>query len=82
MKFDAQERTKGVIKCYFVINKGKWISAREISEFLNDTKALRLGVYGQSLSAIKVSRILKQKLFDDLETKKLNDNKKLYRYNG
>ena len=40
-----EERVKGIIKCYFVLNKGKWISAKEISEFLqgNDFKLGKLG---------------------------------------
>lgn len=78
---DFHERTNGAIKSYFILNQGKWVSAKQISEFLTE-KSLRLGVYGQSLSAVKVSRLLKQRLFNDLETKKTNDNRKMYRYNG
>lgn len=78
---DFHERTNGAIKSYFILNQGKWVSAKQISEFLTE-KSLRLGVYGQSLSAVKVSRLLKQRLFNDLETKKTTDNRKMYRYNG
>lgn len=77
---DYQERTKGAIKCYFVLNKGKWITTKEISEFLQGAKELRLGGYGKTLSPRKISAILKTRLFDDLEVKVLNDNRKAYRY--
>lgn len=57
-----EERVKGIIKCYFVLNKGKWISAKEISEFLqgNDFK---LGKLGKGLSSAKVSNLLKKNYF-------------------
>ena len=75
-----EERAKGVIKCYFVLNKGRWISAKEISEFLqgNDFK---LGKLGKGLSSAKVSNLLKKNYFRDLEVKKQTNNSKLYRYN-
>ena len=74
-----EERAKGIIKCYFVLNKGKWISAKEISEFLqgNDFK---LGKLGKGLSSAKVSNILKKNYFRDLEVQKQSNNSKLYRY--
>lgn len=77
-----RERTLGAIKCYLVINKGKWFTAREITEFLVGAKSLRLGTYGQTLSPVKVSRILKQHMFDDIEIQRLNNNQKRYRWNG
>ena len=75
-----EERAKGIIKCYFVLNKGKWISAKEISEFLqgNDFK---LGKLGKGLSPVKVSNLLRKNYFRDLEIKRENTNRKLYRYN-
>lgn len=77
-----RERTLGAIKCYLVINKGKWFTAKEITEFLVGAKSLRLGTYGQTLSPVKVSRILKQHMFDDIEIQRLNNNQKIYRWNG
>lgn len=74
-----EERVKGIIKCYFVLNKGKWISAKEISEFLQgDT--FKLGKLGKGLSSAKVSNILKKNYFRDLEVQKQSNNSKLYRY--
>lgn len=79
---DYEERAKGVIKCFLVMNKGKWFSAREISSFIQSHKDLRLGKFGQGLNPLKVGKLLKKHYFHDLETKKMNDNRKLYRYNG
>lgn len=77
-----EERTKGVLKCYLMMNKGKWCTARELSEFIQANKDFRLGKYGRGLSPVKVSNLLRKNYFKDLETKKDNTNKKYYRYNG
>lgn len=75
-----EERAKGIIKCYFVLNKGKWISAKEISEFLQGNSDFKLGKLGKGLSSAKVSNLLKKNYFRDLECKKQSNNSKLYRY--
>lgn len=75
-----EERAKGVLKCYLILNKGRWFSAKELSEFIQGNKDFRLGKYGKGLSPIKVSNLLRKNYFRDLETKKLNDNRKVYRY--
>jgi hypothetical protein len=75
-----EERAKGVLKCYLILNKGRWFSAKELSEFIQSNKDFRLGKYGKGLSPIKVSNLLRKNYFRDLETKKLNDNRKVYRY--
>lgn len=77
-----EERTKGVIKCYLIMNKGKWVTAKQINEFIQGNKDFRLGKYGKGLSPIKVGNLLKKNYFRDLEVKKENTNRKLYRYNG
>ncbi len=76
-----EERTKGVLKCYLMMNKGKWFSARELSEFIQGNKDFRLGKYGRGLSPVKVSNLLRKNYFRDLEIKRENTNRKLYRYN-
>ena len=76
-----EERAKGIIKCYFVLNKGKWITAKEISEFLQGNSDFKLGKLGKGLSPMKVSNLLKRNYFRDLEVKRENTNRKLYRYN-
>lgn len=80
MSLPYEERAKGVIKCYFVMNKGKWITAKQISEFIQGNKDFRLGKYGKGLSPHRVSRLLKKNYFEDLQTKKMNTNTKLYKY--
>lgn len=75
-----EERAKGVLKCYLILNKGRWFSAKELSEFIQGNKDFRLGKYGKGLSPIKVSNLLRKNYFVDLETKKLNNNTKVYRY--
>ena len=75
-----EERAKGVLKCYLILDKGRWFSAKELSEFIQGNKDFRLGKYGKGLSPIKVSNLLRKNYFRDLETKKLNDNRKVYRY--
>ena len=76
-----EERTKGVLKCYLMMNRGKWFSAKELSEFIQGNKDLRLGKYGRGLSPVKVSNLLRKNYFRDLEIKRENTNRKLYRYN-
>ena len=76
-----EERAKGVLKCYLMLNKGKWFSARELSEFIQGNKDFRLGKYGRGLSPVKVSNLLRKNYFRDLEIKRENTNRKLYRYN-
>lgn len=76
-----EERAKGVIKCYLMLNKGKWFSARELSEFIQGNKDFRLGKYGKGLSPVRVSNLLRKNYFRDLEVKRENTNRKLYRYN-
>ena len=75
-----EERAKGVIKCYLILNKGKWCTARELSEFIQGNKDLKLGKYGRALSPVKVSNLLRKNYFRDLEIKRENTNRKLYRY--
>ena len=77
-----EERAKGIIKCYLVMNKGKWFTASEIADFTLSNKDFRLGKYGRGLTPLKVAHLLKKNYFKDLQTKKLNDNRKMYRYNG
>lgn len=77
-----EERAKGVIKCYLMLNSGKWFSARQISEFIQANNDLRLGKFGKGLTPRKVSNILQKNYFRDLEIKRENNNTKLYRYNG
>ena len=76
-----EERAKGVIKCYFVLNKGKWVTAKEISEFIQGNSDFKLGKFGKGLSPLRVSNLLKRNYFRDLEVKRENTNRKLYRYN-
>ena len=76
-----EERAKGVLKCYIMMNKGKWFTAKELSEFIQGNKDFRLGKYGKGLSPVRVSNLLRKHYFKDLETKKDNTNKKYYRYN-
>ena len=76
-----EERAKGVLKCYLMLNKGKWFTARELSEFIQGNKDFRLGKYGKGLSPVKVSNLLRKNYFRDLEIKRENTNRKLYRYN-
>ena len=76
-----EERAKGVLKCYLMLNKGKWFTARELSEFIQGNKDFRLGKYGRGLSPVKVSNLLRKNYFRDLEIKRENTNRKLYRYN-
>jgi len=76
-----EERAKGVLKCYLMLNKGKWFTARELSEFIQSNKDFRLGKYGKGLSPVKVSNLLRKNYFRDLEIKRENTNRKLYRYN-
>lgn len=76
-----EERAKGVLKCYLMLNKGKWFTARELSEFIQGNKDFRLGKYGKGLSPVRVSNLLKKNYFRDLEIKRENTNRKLYRYN-
>ena len=64
------------------MNKGKWCTAKELSEFIQGNKDFRLGKYGRGLSPVKVSNLLRKNYFKDLEIKKDNTNKKYYRYNG
>ena len=75
-----EERAKGVIKCYFVMNRGKWLTARQISEFIQGNKDFKLGRYGKGLSPYKVSKLLQKNYFKDLQTKKMNTNTKVYKY--
>lgn len=77
-----EERAKGVIKCYLILNKGKWFTARQISEFIQGNKDLKLGKFGKGLTPVKVSSLLKKHYFRELEVKKENTNLKLYRYGG
>lgn len=76
-----EERAKGVLKCYLMLNKGKWFTARELSEFIQGNKDFRLGKYGKGLSPVRVSNLLRKNYFRDLEVKRENTNRKLYRYN-
>lgn len=77
-----EERAKGVLKCYLILNKGKWFTARQLSEFIQSNKDLRLGKFGKGLTPVRVSSLLRKHYFRDLEVKKENTNRKLYRYNG
>lgn len=63
------------------MNKGKWFTAKELSEFIQGNKDFRLGKYGRGLSPVKVSNLLRKNYFRDLEIKRENTNRKLYRYN-
>lgn len=65
-----------------MLNKGRWFTARELSEFIQGNKDFRLGKYGKGLSPVRVSNLLRKNYFRDLEVKKDNTNRKLYRYNG
>lgn len=62
------------------MNKGKWFTAKELSEFIQGNKDFRLGKYGRGLSPTRVSSLLRKTYFTELETKKLNNNTKVYRY--
>ena len=75
-----EERAKGVLKCYLMMHKGRWFTAKELSEFIQSNKDFRLGKYGRGLSPHKISNLLRKNYFRDLETKKDNTNKKHYRY--
>lgn len=77
-----EERTKGALKCYLIMNKGKWVTARELSEFVQGNKDLKLGKFGRGLTPVKVSSLLRKNYFRDLEIKREKTNRKLYRYNG
>jgi hypothetical protein len=77
-----EQRGLGVIKCYFIVNRGKWLSAKEISEFIQGNRDLRLGKFGNSLSPHKISLLLRKNYFRDLETKKSSNGTKLYCYTG
>lgn len=77
-----EERAKGVLKCYLILNKGKWFTAKELSEFIQRNKDFRLGKFGKGLTPSKISNLLRKNYFIDLETKRENNNRKLYRYNG
>lgn len=76
-----EERTKGVLKCYFILNKGRWFTAKELSEFIQGNKDFKLGRYGRGLSPVKVSNLLRKHYFRELEVQKQSNNSKLYRYN-
>lgn len=82
MPMPYEERTKGVLKCYFILNKGRWFTAKELSEFIQGNKDFKLGKYGRGLSPVKVSNLLRKHYFRELEVKRENTNRKLYRYNG
>lgn len=77
-----EERTKGVLKCYLILNKGKWFTAKQLSEFIQANKDFKLGKYGRGLTPVRVSSLLRKHYFRELETKKENNNRKWYRYNG
>ena len=74
---DFKQRTLGIIRCYFILNPNKWITSREIVDFLenNDFKMGKL-----HFSAKKIGNIMNEHYFKDIEVKK-NNNRKEYKYN-
>lgn len=74
------EKAKVVIKCFLVLNKGKWFTASEIAEFLSKHN-FGLGQY--YISAYSIGSIIYKDngIFNDIEIEKLYTTKR-YRYNG
>lgn len=62
-----EERAKGIILSFFVANKGKWVTASEISNHIQENN-FHLGRYGQSLTPKKISKLLKSRAFSDIES--------------
>ena len=79
----SSERIKGIIKCFLIINKGRWFSSSEISDFIN-SHYFALGKYG--VSSHKIGSMFKDRrnntLFGDISAKKENDNTWRYCYEG
>lgn len=65
-----------------MMNKDKWFTAKELTDWILNAKGLRLGKYGQGMTSTRMSYILKQRLFNDVETKKQSNNSKMYRWSG
>ena len=79
MAIDYEERAKGVILSLLVCNKGKWLSASEISSFIQENE-LKLGRFGDSLTPKRVGMLLNSRSFEHLRTERLKNKNKRYRY--
>lgn len=80
MSKKRHEKVKAVIKCFLVMNKGKWFTAKEITDFISNHN---FGLGNYYLSTMVVSSLLMQKdgIFNDIE-KDTKWNRKVYRYDG
>ena len=80
MAKNRHEKVMGIIKAFLVLNKGKWCTAREITDFI---VGHNFGLGNYYVSALVVSSLLQRKtgVFSDIETKKKYTIKE-YRYNG
>ena len=74
-----KEKAKAVIKCFLILNKGKWFSASELAEFLS---AHNFGLGNYYISSRSIGAIIDKRnpIFDDIEIKKEYTTKR-YRYN-
>ena len=79
MSRKRHEKVKAVIKCYLIMRKGEWVTAKEIYDFIANHN-FGLGQYYISINV--VSKLLRQTdgIFKDIETMKVYDTKR-YRYN-
>ena len=80
MAKNRHEKVIGIIKAFLVLNKGKWCTAREITDFI---VAHNFGLGNYYVSVLVVSSLLQRKtgVFSDIETEKEYTTKR-YRYNG
>ena len=80
MAKNRHEKVIGIIKAFLVMNKGKWCTASEITDFI---VSHNFGLGHYYVSTLVVSSLLQRKngIFSDIETKKEYTTKR-YRYNG
>ena len=73
------EKVMAIIKCYLVSNKGKWFTAKEITDFITSHN---FGLGNYYISTMVVSSLLQRKdgIFRDVECE-MEWNRKRYRYN-
>lgn len=80
MAKNRHEKVSAVIKCFLVANKGKWFTAKEITDFISNHN---FGLGNYYLSTMVVSNLLKRKdgIFKDIQ-RDSQWNRKVYRYDG
>lgn len=80
---NPKERCKGIIKCYLILNKGKWFTSKQIADFLLEN-SFYLGTYANNITPMRVSHLINHRyggIFSDIEVEKKRNGKR-YRYNG